>query len=438
MSSTLGREQRFGGGALARWSLAGLALALAAIAAARVARSARPAAPVARCAAGSAAAPSPPGSPSPPLAPSVARIALGRRIFFDRALSEPGGTSCASCHDPAHGYAGNNGSHSGTARGSRPGHFARRATPSLMYLGFVHRFHWHWEEDAALPDGAGGFFWDGRADSLAALVEQPLTNPDEMNVRDRAQIADKLRTRPYAADLRAQFGAATLDSPDAAMGALGQALEAFLLSDELSPFRSRYDDFIRGRATLTAREQQGLALFRDPAKGNCAFCHKLDPSSPNPRRSPFTDYGFETVGVPRNPRLPGARHGDRFDLGLCETGSLRAHTGEERFCGSFRTPSLRNVALRPSFMHNGYFTRLRDVVAFYATRNVTPRRWYGGGKLYDDLPARYHEYVNEAIAPYDRGAGERPRLDDDEIDALVAFLETLTDAVPASVPLPPL
>src|ERR1700722_1023144 len=108
------------------------------------------------------------------------RAALGRKIFFDGTLSDPPGTSCASCHDPAHGFAGNNGSVLGVAQGSRPKHFARRSTPSVLYLRFVPRFHFHWEEDVDLPDGVGGFFWDGRTDSLAALAAQPLLNPDEM------------------------------------------------------------------------------------------------------------------------------------------------------------------------------------------------------------------------------------------------------------------
>ena len=82
--------------------------------------------------------------------------ALGRKIFFDEQLSEPAGTSCASCHDPAQGYAGNHGSKLGVALGSRPGHFARRNTPSLLYLKFVRKFHFHWEEDAPIPDAVGG------------------------------------------------------------------------------------------------------------------------------------------------------------------------------------------------------------------------------------------------------------------------------------------
>jgi cytochrome c peroxidase len=77
-------------------------------------------------------------------------------------------------------------------------------------------------------------------------------------------------------------------------------------------------------------------------------------------------------------------------------------------------------------MHNGVFTRLRDVVAFYATRATDPRRWYANGH-FDDLPAKYWSYVDTSPAPYDRREGETPALDDGDVDALVAFLETLTD-----------
>lgn len=79
-------------------------------------------------------------------------------------------------------------------------------------------------------------------------------------------------------------------------------------------------------------------------------------------------------------------------------------------------------------MHNGVFTKLRDVVAFYATRSTDPKRWYTHGVVFDDVPARYREYVSVDKAPYNRQEGERPALDDHEIDALVAFLGTLTDA----------
>ncbi len=353
------------------------------------------------------------------------RAAIGRQAFFDATLSTPPGTSCASCHDPSQGYAGNNGSTRGTARGSRPDHFARRATPSVLYLRFVRRFHFRWEEEADLPDALGGFFWDGRADSIAALVRQPLLNPDEMGNTDLGDIARRLRAAPYAGDLEREFDH-VFDTPESAIEALGQSLEAFLTSPTMSPFSSRYDDFVRGRADLTALEKRGLALFEDHEKGACSSCHTLDPRSAEPARSLFTDSGYETLAVPRNRALPGNRDARTFDLGICERPAGKWHLDDDRFCGSFRTPSLRNVAVRPSFMHNGVFSKLREVVAFYATRATSPERWYPSGE-YDDLPKKYWPQVNTNPAPYHRRRGETPSLDDGDVDAIVAFLQTLTD-----------
>ena len=355
-------------------------------------------------------------------------VDVGRRIFFDPALSDPPGTSCATCHDPARGFAGGNVAPSGVSRGSRAGHVARRTTPSVLYLRFVRRFHYHWEEDAPLPDAFGGFFWDGRVDSLVDLAEQPLRNPDEMNGGERASIANKLRAAPYADELRRALGRDALDAPDVALRALGRALEAFLLGPDMAPFSSRYDDFVRGGAPLSPRAQYGMALFRDPEKGNCASCHRFNPTARDPARSLFTDYGYEALAPPRNRLLAAARGSNEADLGLCERNDPRTHTNDARLCASFRTPSLRNVAARTSFMHNGVFTRLRDVVAFYATRSTNPKRWYRAGAVLEDVPARYAANVNQRRVPYDRRAGARPRLDDDEIDAIVAFLESLTDA----------
>jgi cytochrome c peroxidase len=254
-----------------------------------------------------------------------------------------------------------------------------------------------------------------------------LLNPDEMGNADDATIAKKLLASTYAGELRTEFGA-DLDSTEGALTALGKALESYLTGDAMAPFSSKYDEYLRGRATFDASETRGLALFKNPERGNCASCHRLNDKLPNPERSLFSDYGYEAVGVPRNPRLPRNANPKAFDLGVCERHDPGGHTDEERLCGSFRTPSLRNVALRPSYMHNGVFTKLRDVVAFYATRGTDPKHWYPSGAPFDDLPSKYHEYVNVDRPPYDRRPGEKPRLDDADIDAIVAFLNTLTDA----------
>ena len=95
-------------------------------------------------------------------------------------------------------------------------------------------------------------------------------------------------------------------------------------------------------------------------------------------------------------------------------------------------PTLRNVALTAPYLHNGALATLRDAVAFYATRDTNPERWYpkgADGKVakFNDLPPQYHGNVNVKEVPYDRKPGQKPRLSDAEIDALVAFLQTLTD-----------
>jgi cytochrome c peroxidase len=255
-------------------------------------------------------------------------------------------------------------------------------------------------------------------------VRQPLLNPDEMNNQDLAHFARKRDGASYAAEFRRAFVSAAGDPEQVALSA-GAALEAFLLSPAMAPFSSRYDAYVRGEAHLSQTEMRGLALFKDRQKGNCLRCHRLDDSSADPARSLFTDYGFEVVGVPRN-RLAAPPGTAPPDLGLCERKGAAKSTAEARFCGAFRTPSLRNVAVRKSFMHNGAFSNLRDVVAFYSTRDTAPGHWYPE-EPFDDLPVEYRQFVNTDFAPYSTVNGV-PRLDDADIDALVAFLETLTDA----------
>ena len=359
--------------------------------------------------------------------PSRSRGALGRAIFFDPALSEPAGTSCASCHAPERAFSNNSSSPIGVPRGSRPDHFARRNAPSLLYLKYVPRFHFYADDDAIQPSPFGGFFWDGRVDSIVSVVKEPLLDPDEMNNRDASQIASKIASASYAGDFRREFGE-VLSDPQATMTAVGQALEAFLTSDEMAPFSSKYDAYIRGETKLTALEARGLKLFKDPDKGNCASCHRFYDSSSNPERSLFTDFGYDAVAAPRNNRIVANADPQRFDLGLCERRDQRTPSNDETWCVNFRTPSLRNVAVRQSFMHNGVFKNLREAVAFYATRATDPMHWYKSGVKFDDVPPKYRHQVNVNSIPYNRRKGDVPALTDADIDAIVAFLETLTDA----------
>lgn len=249
-----------------------------------------------------------------------------------------------------------------------------------------------------------------------------------MGNRDLSGVARHLESSAYADDLRRQFDD-VFASPENAVLALGECIEAFLTSAAMSPFSSKYDEYLRGRAGLTPLEAKGLLLFKDHAKGACSSCHTMNDCSPLPERSLFTDYGYEALAVPRNRKIAASGGSRSFDLGVCDCHERQEnhwHTDDDMFCGRFRTPSLRNVAVRTHFMHNGVFASLRDVVAFYATRATDPKRWYERGR-FDDLPPKYWQNVDVNPAPYHRREGEAPALDDEDVDALVAFLKTLTD-----------
>jgi cytochrome c peroxidase len=113
-----------------------------------------------------------------------------------------------------------------------------------------------------------------------------------------------------------------------------------------------------------------------------------------------------------------------YDQGLC--GPVRSDlTQRTDLCGKFKVPSLRNVALRQRYFHNGAFNDLRTVVTFYVTRDLAP--WYPAGDTYDDLPVPLRGNVNVTEGPYNRVPGQAAALTSTEIDDLVAFLRTLTD-----------
>jgi cytochrome c peroxidase len=160
----------------------------------------------------------------------TAKERVGQSVFFDANLSDPVGTSCASCHDPALAFSGDHGSNASVAQGSRPGHFARRSAPSLLYLRYVPRFHFALEDDDDVTESPfGGLGWSGRADTIAEFARLPLFDADEMNNESAAELAGKLRAAPYASDLAREYPG-SLGAPASALEALGAAVQAFLTS----------------------------------------------------------------------------------------------------------------------------------------------------------------------------------------------------------------
>jgi cytochrome c peroxidase len=120
---------------------------------------------------------------------------------------------------------------------------------------------------------------------------------------------------------------------------------------------------------------------------------------------------------------------------MCKTAEARHWPESDSWCGYFRTPSLRNVAVRTRYMHNGVFDSLEQAIRFYATRSTAPADWYGQGPLFDDLPADMRGNVNIQSTPLNRKAGAEPAMSEDDIKAVAAFLRTLTDrrySIPAT------
>jgi cytochrome c peroxidase len=368
-----------------------------------------------------------------------ALAAIGRRMFVDPSLSASGRLSCASCHSPSHAFGPptDEAVRLGGAALDRPG---VRAVPSLRYLQVAPPFTEHYfesedEGDESVDAGpTGGLTWDGRVDRGRDQARIPLLSPFEMaNVRE-ADVVSAVSKASYADELRALFGGDVFATTTRAFAAIGEALEAYQQTpDEFYPYTSKYDAVLRGEATLTRRERHGLALFEDPAKGNCARCHFSEPGR-NGTLPQFTDFSLVAIGVPRNPAIAANADPDYYDLGLC--GPLRTDLADRSaYCGRFMTPTLRNAATRQVFFHNGAFHSLRDVVAFYAERDTNPGKWYprdasGRVRVFDDLRERYRGNV-DMDPPFGRRPGARPALTSSEIDDIVAFIETLTDGYEA-------
>ncbi len=363
------------------------------------------------------AAPGDPKRPNP--------VTLGEKIFADASLSASGAMSCATCHDPEHAHAQSNdlSVQLGGANFDVPGF---RAVPSLQYISLMPAFGF-----ASDGTPSGGFNRDGRAKDLLVQALRPLFAAHEMANASPADLVARMMRTPYADELRQVFGDAIFDDEQGTLLAVAFALAQYQrLDPDFRPFNSKYDLFLAGKLRLAPEELRGLALFNRTDKGNCAACH-LSGRGPDGSPPMFTDFTYDNLGVPRNPQIPANLDPDYRDMGLC--GPERTDLADRTdLCGSFKVPTLRNVATRKVFFHNGQFKTLRDALRFYVRRDTNPEEFYphdenGVAQKFNDLPSDLSGNVNTAEVPYDRLLGEAPRLTDAELDDLEAFLNTLTD-----------
>jgi cytochrome c peroxidase len=277
----------------------------------------------------------------------------------------------------------------------------------------------------------GGLFWDGRADTLQGQAFAPLLDPREMDGGSVEAVAAKLRQAPYAPLLIQLFGASVFDDPQFTLTEALFAVGRYQIEDvSFHPYTSKFDDWLEGKARFTPSELRGYALFNDPAKANCGGCH-VDQPTRDGLPPLFTDHQFEALGVPRNAALSLNGNPDYFDLGIC--GPYRTDMSHDtQYCGMFLTPTLRNVATRRVFMHNGVYHTLQQVMDFYNFRDTAPQKVYqhdaaGTVRKFDDLPQRYWGNIDVADPPFDRKLGDPVAMTPQDEDDIIAFLKTLTD-----------
>jgi cytochrome c peroxidase len=384
---------------------------------------------------------------------------LGKLIFNDSNLSINHNQSCASCHDLAWGGTNpdpDTNAEGAVHEGSFSDRFGNRKPPSAAYATLCPIFHRTTRDSGEF---SGGLFWDGRAtgeklaNPAADQAQGPFLNPVEQGLPDSACVVYLVSVAPYAPlyekiwsdtissisfpadmeslceqeDIDIQLSTEDRAKVEMEYDNIARAIAAYENSPEVNAFRSKFDASRRRRSGLSRIERKGLKLFK--GKGQCANCHTITGRNPA-----FTDFTYSNLGVPQNPQNPALMADpDYVDPGL---GGYLKNRGEpasvyEAEIGKMKVPTLRNVDKRPSpdsvkaYTHNGYFKTLKGLVHFYNTRDVKPEcsspLTEAEALAADCWPAP------EVSENMDTTMVGNLGLTDDEENAIVAFLKTLTD-----------
>lgn len=323
---------------------------------------------------------------------------LGKAMYMDVEFSFNQTQSCQSCHDEATGFADPENAadpyNSFVSTGADGVQKGGRNAPTAAYAGYSPARY----KTKRTGEYFGGLFWDSRADGsllgdpLAEQAQGPPLNPVEMNMPDVAAIVEVIEGN-YAEEFKIVYDFDSFDQEDEAYNLFARAIAAYERSPEVLKFNSRFD-----RRSLTPVEEYGQGLF----KMHCSSCHFMGRSRGDGPL--FTSFGYANIGIPENPLVTGDEH----DLGL------GAVVGEKAQEGKFKIPTLRNVEKTAPYGHNGYFPTLRDVVNFKNARDSM------------GLTPDVAENVTNAIGNLG--------MTEDQVDAVVQFLLTLTDQTDTVAP----
>jgi cytochrome c peroxidase len=412
---------------------------------------------------------------------------LGKLMLYDKELSVNRNEACAFCHTPETGFTGPV-SELNRTTGSYPGsvrtRFSNRKPQTHSYAPLSPVLHYN----PGQGDLVGGNFWDMRAtgrrlgNPAAEQAEGPPTNPVEMGLPDIACAVYRAAQRPYRSLFESVWGQQAfviqwptdveqvcnqpgppsandpmpvhLTQPDRGRAAatfdqMAQSIAGYEASAEVTPFTSKFDAVQAGKTQFTPQEQAGYALFR--GKAQCNNCHRDGGPGEDPL---FTDFTASNIGTPANPQLPyyaeqrpdargylanpaGSSYVDPGVAGFLATDNLLSQPSpvDARWVplapqnrGRFQVPTLRNVDKRPyptfvkAYGHNGYFKSLKSIVHFYNTRDVLPRCGSndpGEGTTCWPAPESTENMNTKFVG--------RLGLSDEEEDALVSFMQTLSD-----------
>ncbi len=387
---------------------------------------------------------------------------LGKLMLYDKHLSVNRNEACAFCHMPEVGFTGPSSELNRTTvsyPGSVRTRFSERKPQSHAYAPLAPLLHYN----PGQGDLVGGNFWDMRAtgrrlgNPAAEQAQGPPTNPVEMGLPDIACAVYRASQRPYRALFESVWGqqAFAITWPGdveqicsrpgpppsgdplplhlskidrgramSTFDQMAQSIANYEASAEVTNFTSKFDDVLAGKAQFTPQEQAGYDLFR--GKAQCNACHRDGGPGEDPL---FTDFTASNIGTPANPRRGVGSFLTRgHPLSQPSPVDVRWLALASDNQARFQVPTLRNVDKRPyptfvkAYGHNGYFKSLKAIVHFYNTRDALPRcQHHDPGEGTTCWPSP------ESTANLNTKRMGRLGLSDAEEDALVSFMQTLTD-----------